>query len=96
MSQNQNGISNVLNDEEQAYRNHVVLTELGAREAEALWKKYHFTIEAEKCRDEYNSVMQKAFERTMQQRKELDEFKKAAEQNNELMAKEVINELSAE
>jgi hypothetical protein len=69
----------------EAYRAHVVNQELGAREAEAVWKKYYYTIEADKLVTEYNDVMTKNVEKYKEQQRQFEEFAKAAQVNNDLI-----------
>lgn len=70
----------------EAYRQHVVFQELGSREAEAVWKKYHFTILADGLRETYEQVMQKNYEILKQKQSEFEELKQNAVNNTMLMA----------
>lgn len=76
----------------EAYRNHVVFQELGSREAEAVYKKYHFTIEADKIREEYETVMKKNYEILKQKQAEFEQMKEAAVNNTMLMSGGAIPE----
>lgn len=70
------------------FREHVVIKELEAREAKALWEKYYYTIEASSLKQEYNEVMKKEFELQMQQREDLRKLQEDAKANSELLNQE--------
>ena len=75
--------------QEEMFREHVVLRELEAREAKAIFEKYEFTIKASELREKYNEVMQQNFELQMKMKEEMNALQEAAKQNAEILKDEL-------
>jgi hypothetical protein len=73
------------NDQAEAFREHVVIRELEAREAKAIFEKYDYTIKASHLREEYNKVMQENFQLQMKMKEEMEALKQAAQNNAEIL-----------
>lgn len=76
---------NQMNQEIEAFREHVVVRELEAREAKANYDRYYYTIEASKLRDEYNATMVENFRLQMEARETQQKLIEDAKTNAELL-----------
>lgn len=75
--------------QEEMFREHVILRELEAREAKAIYEKYDYTIKASELREKFNETMQKNFELQMKMKEEMQALQEAAKQNAEILNNEL-------